>query len=596
MPTTIYARTDGTMFRSTDSLNWSQIASPTTNVSHLFNDGTKWWVSDHKFSSVFDGANRGRMWYSTNAGGSWTQLPIHEAYPLMSAHLRYASNGTGAVAFVAQDGKLYYSNDSGTTWQTPVTLPFDVLSVLRFYHMNGTWVITTDGWQGYYDNSHAGYPIGQRKTDTGTSVPAKVWYSTDLISWASNSGPTTLDAIRDIAWNGTYWIISAHTGGNVHRLYKSTSLAGTFELCTYGSGTAYNGGTGIWWDSTNSRLLAVGGSIGVQSIAGAAMTNAPTTLGNTSGLNWSDIKGKVLTGKSGSGSTVGLWKLDAADNVTIHDLNAGTYDYQGTVRGIQLFPQKDGSITFECNYDPSNNNTGVARTYRVLADGTVSVLTASHQQWTAGLDCESQSVVNPGGAIWISANFDKRYRSTNSTSTWEAQWNGWNYFAYFCYHNGYYYVMSWSQSDGSTLTVPKIYRFSDLNVLKQPTEYWVRTPYCDPPPESYYATLPPTGRMVSRSGTLVMQASGWNPLPQHYLNGSLVWTAVPAAPAGVGNNYAISEAADRTVGIDVTNNRYYYRDGIGAWSAAQMVPIGAGGLNYYAKGIAFDGTRFIIMA
>ena len=193
---------------------WATTATaPSSNggikTAVISGDGTRLLVGNSGYggSSAASG-----IWYSTNAGTTWTQANLTNV-TIVDIKMSY----TGQYCIASKDNGIYYSSNYGVTWTLSTSSPINSALAL-----DGT---------GQYGLATAGFEGGS----------AGVYYTTNY---------------------GQTWTLSNRTTGNFHVALSSNGL--------YGIIASNNLNTGIYQQTNASSSATVGGIINV---SGGLMAN-----------------------------------------------------------------------------------------------------------------------------------------------------------------------------------------------------------------------------------------------------------------------------------------------------------------------------------
>ncbi len=259
------------------------LAATTTGVYKTINGGTTWNTQltgtnfidlEYKpgdFNTLYGSTTNGKIYLSTNAGGTWTQV-YNDASALRIELAVSANQPTWVYAVAANSASGLYGIFQSTNSGSAFTQVFagTTLNLLGWNSNGGD-----SGGQGWYDLSLAASPSNASTLLVG-----------GVNTWRSTNG-------------GTSWSIVSHWAGSgaqaVHADKHSLSFRTNGDLFECSDGGVYistNNGTN-WTDKTNGMVISQMYKLGIsQTVSDETITglqdNGTKLL---SGGFWDDVKG-----------------------------------------------------------------------------------------------------------------------------------------------------------------------------------------------------------------------------------------------------------------------------------------------------------------
>jgi hypothetical protein len=224
---------------------WQQtksVSTPSSYFSGIATDSSGQYVA----ACVYFGF----IYVSSDYGANWTQKSISMFWSSITCN----STGTYFYAVISGSPDIYYSSDSGNTWNS-VTTPASSNSVWASVKCDSTgeyvYAVVNNG--GIYKSTSYG------STWSSTSAQSKAW-----ISIACNSTGTQVVACVNATSNGGIWI-SNDSGGTWNQTTAPTtepwSSISSNSTGQYLTAVVNGGGQGIWyskdygntWTKTSSK-------------------------------------------------------------------------------------------------------------------------------------------------------------------------------------------------------------------------------------------------------------------------------------------------------------------------------------------------------
>ena len=296
------------ILKSTDGLTWTAYTSISTATGNssctaLCWNGEKWIAG---FYNTIDGG----YFYSSTDGETWTIVTGITGNPTGviftgvcngitwngDMWVAVGDNSNDNIAY-SYDGDIWYYG-SGSNFSNPVTSI--TYSKINNQHI---WIAVSLGQINYSYNginwldTLSGVNITQPYTTIAsqrilpnignnefalTCNSTNIKYSLDSNTWYTRSIPSWITTINNIAYNGSYWVITGGEGSNPGLAVSANGLIWTRSNVSSFKFTSCNG---IAWNSTaNSWVLAL-----------SPKTAATTSLlYSTNGISWNNVNNSVF--------------------------------------------------------------------------------------------------------------------------------------------------------------------------------------------------------------------------------------------------------------------------------------------------------------
>ncbi len=304
-------QSQGTVFKTTNGgTTWSNMNNGNmfTNASSFCNFAT--------FVTPLIGIAQGdpingeyEIWRTTNGGATWTQVPgANIPNPLTANEYGivnvYTKHGTSNIWWGTNQGRIYYSNDGGVTWNVSVVSgnAAFILEIAFSSPLNGVAYVNNNGTFEMYNTTNGG-----TSWSAINPVPANVGFNdicavpgsnafvsvgagqtNQIISFSNNNGATWTDygstgiqyltvdfADPSTGWSGSFSDNAVPSIGGIWK-YSGAAFSGTLsptanftlpsDLCLVGAGPATvspnNSSTGsatlsyLWSSSPNTALFS----------------------------------------------------------------------------------------------------------------------------------------------------------------------------------------------------------------------------------------------------------------------------------------------------------------------------------------------------
>ncbi len=267
--TTIFAGTSGSgVFRSTNmGLNWTSLSNGVSNASNLTVLGTD------LFAIVQDGNTD--VWRSTDYGNSWSR-----ATSLTGSNSYYVSVLTtyDDTLFAGTAGNgLFFSTDFGASWTNiPATISISVLSVHGNYILEGDYNTLL--------NMYLSPDFGKSWNSTNVGQPLSLFTFIDSEIWV---GSTNGAVVRSTDY-GVHWHVTNKLNGSI----ISVTAMGNSIFAATSSQIMRTTDHGTSWDSCGqltsiTTLSEAGTSL-------FAATNNGVFRSSNEGLNWNDANNGIV--------------------------------------------------------------------------------------------------------------------------------------------------------------------------------------------------------------------------------------------------------------------------------------------------------------
>ncbi len=397
---------DTGFFVGTASYRTTNGCNSYTTVGSITNMQSVWFTS--KLTGFMAGSG-GKVYKTTNTGGTWNLMTTGTTNPLNSIH--FANKDTGLA--VGNSGTVIRTVDGGTTWSTISVPTGTFLTNVQF--MNDTTAFIVGDYACIYKSVDAGLTW----TLLNTGFPATFTFK-KLRFYNSQFGYAvgTTNKIAFTANGGQTWTLSSITG------YTNDFYSVAFRP----DGTAFLGGVGAVWQSSNYA----GWQYNMRGVAASTLSDVHFVdadtgfvcgFGSVGNDTYQTIirtnnKGKVWTSKNTNTdfSNNGYHSI-AFTSPTTGFAGANGATSAKTINGGNTWPSMS-SFTFTPPYDMHffNSTTGYA------AGGGVQVTTNAGTTWTNN--------VIPGAPLLYGLSFPnpslgyvcglngKVYKTINSCSTW----------------------------------------------------------------------------------------------------------------------------------------------------------------------------------
>ena len=383
---------DGGISYSTDSgNNWASILSgPNHNSVAISADG----------STMLAGYQNNSPYLSVGSSNTFNPLPIYPAVPPVSAAnaIPYSNNygmslsDTGQYGIITQsNGQIYYTSNTGSTWQTSSATTADNFYGGAYISGNGQYITASAG-----PNLYTSLNNGSSFTKTAQiPQPSGITYIT--YSGSSSTSQNWNDAA--ISSNGQY-MLAASNGSGGGFLYLSTN-SGAYWSAPLGTSVAYQ----LAW---NGCAVSPTTNASGYYVMAATVNGQSVYLSVNSGTTWTSISSLA----NAAWSAISM----DADGATIAVIASGSQIYVSTNTGSTW--QAYGSALAYSDITVSLTGQYMAAT---VSGGQIYVSTSFGTTWTpyGSVQAWSDVYMSSGANIMIaSVSNGPLYISTNTGQAW----------------------------------------------------------------------------------------------------------------------------------------------------------------------------------
>ena len=465
--TTLFAGTNGGVYRSSDGVNW-------TAVNNGLNDQVVFSLAVNG-TTLFAGTNTGGVYRSTDLGVNWVQV----SNGLGSGQVRSLVVSNTTLLALTSANQVYRSPDNGANW-TAVTGGLQGLTILSLA-ANSTTLFAGSNISGIYRSFDGGLTWAQSNTGLVslgistlaangaiifTSTGNGVYRSTDNgATWAQQTSGLDITSGYIFAI-GSVTVYAADFAG-IHRLPKDSTtwtpintgltaqivnayayIAPYLFAATQGGGVYRSADNGTTWTQTNSGLgdlfvnalitnggtLFAGTNTGVYRSTDNGATWALASAGLEVGFSYRSIQSVAASGSAlyagtyaggvySSTNNGASWTAinNGLGNQNVYAVAAsGATLFAGTNFPTGLYRSTDGGA----NWTQMRNDLGVNSLNFVGTDvyaGTTTGLYRSSDNganWTQALGFEVKAMTFSNATLFIATPFGGIYRSTNNGAGW----------------------------------------------------------------------------------------------------------------------------------------------------------------------------------
>lgn len=366
----------------TDTVNMFKTSSNFPNVVHFFDQGRGWVMGDPNGNTSGTGVEF-EIWRTFDSAATWTRVPDANLPNPLAGEWGYTdvytTYGTGHIWFGTSDGRVYFSADSGTTWQVSAVTGMASVGGLAFRDsVNGLcWGTTSAGANLLMKSNDGGV--------TWTAVPAN---ATDI--GFNHMTAMGMNKFMSVGINdgGTAFVTSVTTDdGNTWTVLESGITNAQRMLKVDGLDSAH-----AWAGSFSDNTLPKG-NYGMNKFTMCAMTVSSAPQNPCMGDN-------VQLFVGGAGGVSYTWTPTGSNTSSINVTATSTTVY--TVNGVGTGCSSMTTFTLNVNALPAVIATAASDTICALNPASLSASGASTYNWT-GTGLTSSSGANVSTTNYSSA-------------------------------------------------------------------------------------------------------------------------------------------------------------------------------------------------